>query len=222
MKCIRWFIIGIVLNFLWSIPVYAQHYLGGLAGLSLADLDMSVHADARTAFGLGAMYDFDFSDRFALHIEAMYLQKGGSIDFPDPGPDAKLKSDYFELPFLIKISSFGGDIRPYFEMGPSFGLLLASSIEAEIDGETYSATIQEITSGLDVGFTAGGGIDYYLGNKKLFIQARYTYSANRMRVHGTAQLEGGGQSEIINFADDYYKNKCLQVMAGISFLLNTD
>jgi hypothetical protein len=192
-----------------------------MGGLSFADLDMSMHADGRTAFGFGGVYDFDFSDRLTLHIEGMYLQKGGIIDFPDPGPDVKLKSDYLELPILIKIS-FGRDIRPYFEMGPSFGLLLASSIEAEFEGVTYSATIQEITSGLDVGFTAGGGIDYYLGNKKLFIQTRYTYSANRMRIHGTAQLEGGGQSEIINFADDYYKNKGLQVLAGISFLLNTD
>lgn len=221
MKCRVWFIIAVTLFFLWSGPAFAQHYLGFMAGLSFADLDMSMHAEGRTAFGLGGVYDFDFSDRFALHIEAMYLQKGGLIDFPDPGPEVKLKSDYLELPILLK-ASFGSKIRPYFAAGPSFGLLLASSIEAEIDGETYSATIQEITSGLDVGFTAGTGIDYYLGNKKVFIQTRYTYSTNRMRVHGTAQLEGGGASQIINFADEHYKNKGLQVFAGIVFPLKTD
>jgi hypothetical protein len=221
MKYRGWIISVITLFFLLSVPVFAQHYLGPIAGLNFADLDMSMHADGRTAFGFGGVYDFDFSDKFTLHIEGLYLQKGGLLDFADPGPDIKLKSDYFELPILIK-ASFGRGIRPFFELGPSFGLLLASSIEAEIDGETYSATIQEITSGLDVGFTAGAGIDYYLGDKKVFIQTRYTYSANRMRVHGTASLEGGGATEIINFADAYYKNKGLQVLAGIVFQINTD
>lgn len=211
----------VIVIFIWAVPVFAQHYLGVTGGLSFADLDMSIHADGRTALGFGGVYDFDFSDRFTLHMEGLYLQKGGVIDFSDPGPDIKLKSDYFELPILIKVS-FGRDIRPYFNLGPSFGLLLASSIEAEIDGETYSATIQEITSGIDLGFAAGAGVDYYLGNKKIFFQARYTYSANRMRVHGTAQLEGGGTSEIVNFADEYYKNKGLQITAGIAFLINTD
>jgi opacity protein-like surface antigen len=213
------FVLSVIL--LSSAPGFAQHYLGPIAGLNFTDLDMSTHAEGRTAFGFGGVYDFDFSEKLTLHIEGLYLRKGGLIDFPDPGPDVKLKSDYFELPILIK-ASFGNNIRPYFALGPSFGLLLASSIEAEIDGETYSATIQEITSGLDVGFTAGAGMDYYLGNKKIFVQARYTYSVNRMRVHGTALLEGGGQSEIINFADAYYKNKGMQVLAGVSFQLNTE
>ena len=206
---------------LLSIPAFAQHNLGFTGGLNFSDLDLSMHATSRTVFGFGGMYDFDFSENFTLHIEGLFLQKGGVIDFPDPGPNVRLKSGFFELPILLK-TSFGNNVRPYFIFGPSFGMLLTSSIEAEIDGETYSGGIQGITSGLDLGFAAGTGIDYHFGNRKIFVQGRYTYSSNRMRVHGIAELEGGGATKIISFADEHYKNKGLQILAGITFPINME
>lgn len=215
-------ILALFLILLISAPVFAQHNLGFIGGLNFADLDLPGRpAEGRTLFGFGGTYDYDFSDNFALHIEGLFLQKGGVIDMPGPGPDVKLRSGFFELPIFFK-ASLGDDIRPYIIMGSSFGLLLTSSVEAEIEGETYSAGIQGITSGLDLGFAAGVGVDYRLGEKKIFIQGRYTYSSNQMRVHGIAELEGGDTPEIVNFANQYYKNKGLQILAGITFPVSVE
>jgi hypothetical protein len=41
-----------------------------------------------------------------------------------------------------------------------------------------------------------------------------------MRIHGLAELEGGGTTETIYFADEYYKNKGLQILAGMTFPFN--
>lgn len=221
MDCRGWSIFALSIFLLLSIPAFGQHNLGFMGGMNFSDLDLSDHATSITVFGFGGMYDFDFSENFTLHIEGLYLQKGGMIDFADPNPDVKLKSGFFELPILLK-ASFGNDIRPYFIFGPSFGMLLTSSAEAEIEGETYSAGIQGITSGLDLGFAAGIGLDYFFGDRKIFIQGRYTYSSNRMRIHGIAELEGGGTTRLIGFADEYYKNKGLQILAGITFPINIE
>lgn len=219
MRIRKWLILALFLFLPPSVPVFAQHNLGFMSGLNFSDLDLSMHAASRTVFGFGGVYDFDFSENFTLHIEGLFLQKGGVIDFPDPGPEVRLKSGFFELPIFLK-TSFGDGIRPYFIFGPSFGMLLTSSIEAEIEGETFTAGIQGITSGLDLGFAAGIGVDYHFGDRKIFIQGRYTYSSNRMRIHGIAELRGGGTTEIISFSDEHYKNKGLQVLAGITFPIN--
>lgn len=215
-------IISFAVFLLLSAPVYSQHNLGFIGGLNFSDLDLPGRpAAGRTLFGFGGTYDYDFSNNFTLHIEGLFLQKGGVIGLPDPGPDVKLRSGFFELPIFLK-ASLGDDIRPYIIMGPSFGLLLSSSVEAEIEGETYSAGIQSITSGLDLGFAAGAGVDYRFGDRKFFFQGRYTYSSNRMRIHGIAELEGGDTPETVYFANQYYKNKGLQILAGITFPINVE
>jgi opacity protein-like surface antigen len=111
------------------------------------------------------------TDQIILHLEPMYLQKGGTIK--TSSYTLKYKVNYIELPILIKYAFLiNSTLVPYAMAGPSIGLLASAKFE---DDEGYTQDEKDNTSGFDFGLGLGGGVSYPFGNMTFFGETRYVF-----------------------------------------------
>ena len=161
---------------LFSQPASAQHRIGVVGGLNFANAEVeiarqSVQVTSRTLFGLGGVVDLSLSKNFGLHVEPMYLQKGGaSIDI-QPGVEFRLKSSYVELPVFFK-AEFGNAVKPYLMAGPSVAILLRADLEAELSGIVFKGDAKDATEGIDFAAAFGAGVNFPLGTVIFFSASR--------------------------------------------------
>jgi len=158
------------------IPLQAQWEVGGLigfnvAGISVSPLASSEDYSSKLGFGLGAVVDRLLTDQIILHLEPMYLQKGGTIK--TSSFTLKFKVNYIELPIMIKYAFIlNSVVVPYAMAGPSIGLLTSAKYE---DDEGYTQDEKDSTSGFDFGLGLGGGVSYPYGNMTFFAETRYVF-----------------------------------------------
>ncbi|MDO7848284.1 porin family protein [Hymenobacter sp. M29] len=170
----------------------AQNIRYGLkAGVSLArqtDLDIT---GARNKVGAtaGLMADAALSEKFSLHPELLFSQKGQRFEGSGPGGYSysyQFRSNYLDLPVLLrlKLNSF------FVEAGPQVGYLLSAKGTETRSSSTLPTPVSntyDTTEGLrrfDVGFVVGVG---YQLRERWELSARYNVGILGTSTYNTTQ-----------------------------------
>jgi len=210
---------------LCNLPAGAQHRIGVVGGMNFADAEVEIErqsasVSSRTLFGLGGVVDVRLSKNFGLHLEPMYLQKGGASKDIQPGVEFRLKSSYVELPVFFK-AEFGKQLRPYLMAGPSVAFLLQADLEAELGGIVFKGDVKDATENLDFAAAFGAGVSYPLGRSAIFLEGRYSLGLTDNIKGGTFEIAAGPLVEELTWVKetDKLKNRGFQIMAGVTYAL---
>jgi len=211
------------------LPVSAQNcYVGVLGGLNFAAMDVvgdgeDQKVSSHRVFGAGGVFGIDLNTNFSLQLYPMYLQKGGIMEMGDSDPDIKFNMAFLEMPLFLK-AALGKNIRPYVLAGPTFGFLLTSECEAEINALALEADLKDITKKLDVGIGLGGGVEFPLWKGSIFLEGRYTFGLNNLNKGGLITFKADDviiTTHEVNEQDEF-KNKGFQIMAGFTLPLGKE
>ncbi len=186
--------------------------LGALVGANVADQagqDVFVPHDK---FGLigGLSGTLRFSDRWAVQLDGLYVEKGGRENNdrdPDDPFDDNLSLRYLEFAVLVKFALASGGARPELFVGPSFAYELSCSYDTAPGGASSPVDCPEAglqTRSLDLGIAFGADVEIPLGSGHLVIDGR-----------GIVGLRSFDDSE----ANLDYRNRILALMVGYRFIL---
>jgi len=160
-------------------------HLGARAGVNLSafagEFGDVVQPDNRVAPNIALVYEYPLSAQLAFHGEAGWSGKGGtakSESTDQAGNVITYKSewrfDYVEVPLLLR-GRFGsvGKATPFFELGPSVGILVSGKFEDDphVLGEV---DLKHDMKSFDVGWGAGAGVEFAAGPGRIGVEARYT------------------------------------------------
>lgn len=225
MKRLTLSIAALLVLLVMSIPASAQPRLGVIGGLNIADVkadfdDAEMDVSNKTVFGVGGVVDLRLNKNFSLYAQPMYLQKGALVTQLDTKLDFPFKFAFWELPVFLK-AEFGNSVRPYLMAGPTVGYLLSADTEVEYSGLTFKGDLKEVTEKIDFGLGFGAGLRYPLSAISIFVEGRYTLGLVNMQKGGTFTMSAGPITEEITWDKevDAYKNRGIQIMAGVAFAL---
>ena len=210
----------LVVSFLIAGSSFAQVKISGgvLGGLNLANVTIdpapTESFDNLTAFGVGGVFNFEFSGGFSIQAEPMYLRAGTKTTtaINNVPVDLKLKGNYISIPvlFIYAFQTGENQVQPYIFAGPSLGFLMSAtaSEEATVGGNSVSADVdfKDSLKTTDFGAIFGAGVNIPAGGNTIFLEGRYSL----------------GLSDISN-APDFFgagttiKTKGIQFFAGIRF-----
>lgn len=219
------FSIAALLALFFSMSASAQPRLGVVGGLNIADVnadfdDEEMDVSDKTVFGFGGVVDLRLSENFSLYLQPMYLQKGTRVTDKVDNIEFPFTYAFLELPVFLK-AEFGSAVRPYIMAGPTVGYLLSAEVEGEYSGLTFKGDLKEVTEDLDFGLGFGAGLRYPLSTISIFVEGRYTLGLVNMQKGGTFTMSAGPITEEITWDkdEDAYKNRGIQIMAGVAFAL---
>jgi hypothetical protein len=203
----RFLIVSLAVLFvaaLWPQPAAAGVGLKG--GLGLSKFSASEAPPAPTAFVNlkapmgGVFFGINFG-LFSIQPEILYVRMGTRLQASDSPDWLDFRLDYVQVPILLKISVLPGPISPMIYGGP-YGAY-AFSIKGVASGGGGSADLSDTYMSTDYGVALGGGLEFKLVAIKLSVEGRYNL----------------GLANILKDPEPgtYVKNRCLMVLAGISF-----
>jgi opacity protein-like surface antigen len=198
-----------------ALPAGAQHRIGFVGGLNLANVSLDPDPDPgfdlknRTAFGAGGVLDLRLAENVALRFEPMYLQKGtkveGNVDAVGK-VEQTVKANYLEMPVLVKLALGTSTTKPYLMAGPTIGFLLSAKTITKAAGQEEEEDIKEFVKDIDFGLDFGAGVSFPAGNNAIFVEGRYALGLTNV-------------NDDPDDPDTKIKTKGIQFMAGISFPL---
>jgi hypothetical protein len=170
-------------------PAAAELRVGPALDLNVASVAVDseemagIDTSSLVRYGAGLRLGLDLGRGFSLQATPMYLGKGVSFDFP-PG------------------------VEDVDRATARYGFLARAKGRTEsVDGTDDTEDIKDMTKGLDVGVTLGGGIELDLGKKThAFVEGVY----------------GLGLTNILDDPDDpdgVWKHRGVQIRAGVTFSL---
>jgi opacity protein-like surface antigen len=165
------------------IPLQAQWEVGGLIGLNIAGISVpsgtsSEDYSSRVGFGIGAVVDRPLTEQIILHVEPMFLQKGGTVK--DPEVTLKFKVNYIEIPIMVKYAFLiNSSLVPYAMAGPNLGFLTGAKFENDA-GDSQDE--KDNTNTFDFGLGLGGGVSYPYGNLTFFAETRYVFGLTNINA----------------------------------------
>jgi hypothetical protein len=189
------------------IPLQAQWELGGFIDLNLASISVptgtsSENYSGRLGFGIGVVADRPLTDQIILHLEPMYLQKGGTIK--TSVVTLKYKVNYIEIPIMVKYAfQTNSSLVPYAMAGPSLGFLTGAKYTSN---EGDSQDEKDNTNTFDFGLGLGGGVSIPHDKLTFFAETRY--------VLGLVNINKEADESTV-------KNRGLQVILGVTVPLRT-
>jgi len=200
-----------------ALPASAQIRLGAIGGLNFSTMKAVADEEitGRTVAGFGGAFSIGIIKNLYLKIEPMYLQKYAGIEATTTQPAIDTELAFFEVPLLVKYA-IGATVRPYIIVGPSFGYLLRAELKTSTSGFEAKANVKDILRHLDVGFSAGVGIDIPIGPVFVFFEGRYTLELRNLNKGGNAEFIMGSLIFPIEIeASDILKSRGLQLMTGV-------
>jgi hypothetical protein len=219
------FSVAAILVLFFSMPASAQHRIGVIGGLNVAEFAVEVKEPTvkyatKTVFGIGGVVDLRLSENFSLYLQPMYLQKGARVTDTVDNIEFPFTYAFLELPVFLK-AEFGSAVRPYIMAGPTVGYLLSADVEGEYSGLTFKGDLKEVTESIDFGLGFGAGLRYPISTVSIFVEGRYSLGLLNMQKGGTFELSAGPIVEEITWDKDVdaYKNRGIQIMAGVTFAL---
>ncbi len=181
----------------------AQDISFGLkAGLNLTNMhssnsDFNNAVSGRTAFHVGAVAEFAFSDQFSLQPEVLYTSLGSDIDY---GSESRVSDtqksiigNYLAIPVMVKYYVADGFSL---EAGPQIGFLLSAK------AKTGSQELDAKDAFESTDFSAVFGAGYKMENG-LFFNARYGLGLSNI----SKEVSDG----------DWVKNNVFQFSVGFMF-----
>lgn len=186
---------------------------GIMAGGNFAKLngDDAGDVDMRTAFMGGVYADLPVgTGGISIQPRVLFSMEGAKLNnFDGNGTDATLKLNYIRVPVMVRytIPSAGG-VRPFFSLGPSFGLQVGCKMGADNGGSSASASCDDINDEL------GGGFE-----KKTFdLSGDFEFGLDFPT--GSRSFTIGGifsQGFTDTFKDAKARNQSLSVFVGVGF-----
>lgn len=224
MKRLTFLIVALLVLF-FSMSASAQHRIGVIGGLNIANVDAefddaTMDVSNKTVFGLGGVVDLRLNENFSLYMQPLYQQKGALVTEVEDNLEFPFMFAFWELPVFLK-AEFGSTVRPYLIAGPTVGYLLSADTEVEYSGVTFTGDLKEVTEDFDFGLGFGAGLRYPIGTVSIFVESRYTLGLVNMQKGGTFEISAGPIVEEITWDKevDAYKNRGIQIMAGVTFAL---
>jgi hypothetical protein len=219
------FLIAALVALFFSMPASAQHRIGVIGGLNIANVDAefddaTMDVSNKTVFGFGGVVDLRLNEHFSLYVQPLYQQKGALVTQLNENLDFPFKFAFLELPVFLK-AEFGSTVRPYLFAGPTVGYLLSADIEGKYSGITFKGDLKEVTEDLDFGLGFGAGVSYPISTVSIFVEGRYVLGLVNMQKGGTFEISAGPIVKEITWDKDVdaYKNRGIQIMAGVTFAL---
>ena len=203
---------ALLLALLAAPQVQAQSVdLGVKGGINVATIstdipDIEQIKKSQTGFVGGAFAAFGLGSVFSIQPELLYSQKGFAAE--EQGAEANLRTNYFEIPLLLKANLDAGMLRPAIYAGPVVSF--ESNCDLTVIGVTVSC--DEDADGFaerkttDWGLDFGANLDIFVGPVMLVADIRY-------------QL---GLTNLVSseFADEEtVKTRTWQFMAGVGLSL---
>lgn len=164
---------------------WSQDFVAGpLVGASFSQVDGDFHAGYhKPGINVGGFVYRKLTDRWDVQMEITYIQKGSrkkpDYDIGDL-VDYEINLQYMQIPLLGKFhyKSFSA------EAGISIGTLLAS--EELRDGAPVPGN--DVVSFKDIEYATLFGLNYHI-NKRLWVNARLSYSLNRIRIPYDGEID---------------------------------
>lgn len=187
----------------------ASASLGVLAGANVADQageDVFTPHD-RLGFIGGVSGVLRITDRWAIQIDGLFVQKGGKENNDnDPGDlDDELALEYIEFPLLLKFALGTEGARPELFVGPSLAFALRCTLDTFPGGVSDPVDCADVgvqTKSLDAGIAFGADVEIPLGAGHLVIDGR--------GIVGLSSFDDSG-------ANLDFRNRILALMVGYRF-----
>jgi hypothetical protein len=185
--------------------------LGVKGGVNVATVstdipDIEDIKESQTGFVGGAFVAFGLGSVFSLQPELLYSQKGFAGQ--EGELEANLRTNYIEIPLLLKANLDAGMLRPAIYAGP----VVSFESSCDLTVESFTVDCDEDEEGFadrkstDWGVDFGANLDIFVGPVMLVADIRYQL--------GLTNLVSG------EFADEEsVKTRAWQFMAGIGLSL---
>jgi hypothetical protein len=182
---------------------HAQGQIGAIVGGSFSTLRGIDDLDSHTALFGGLALVLPGSGSLGLEIDGLFVSKGAKGT--NTGPDG-LKLNYIEVPVLLRLSLAPGlPVSPHVYAGPYLGYQISCKVQGT------SADCDDVpgisTKTVDIGGTAGGGVNVAVGGMILTGGLRYSFGVSKV-----ADFDVGTVNESA-------KNGTFAVYAGLGFRL---
>lgn len=168
-------------------------------GLNVAQMTNADGADARIGVVVGAEFDYQITDMFAVTAGAQYAQQGCKVDADFF--DATVKLDYINIPILANFYVVDGFAL---KIGIQPGFRISDKVKAEGDGVSVEIDAEDVFGGStlkNVDFSIPVGASYEFNNVKFDV--RYNFGVSPV-------VKGFGESS---------KNSVFQFTVGYKFAL---
>ena len=194
-----------------SLPIPVGVRVGAtVAWLGYEDLAPNIETGDRYGYFAAGNVDYPFTPMFAVELGLAVADQGGEIKGSGTffnqqvSGAATFKLTYLYIPLLLKVSAPDLRIKPFVKVGPQFGFLLSSKMEAETSQFGKIETdIDDDTKGSEVALYVSGGVEFP-GRYRSFLEVGYS--------HG---FTGIAERPSPVFTDA--KNQVLTVTAGFIF-----
>ncbi|HEX5480535.1 MAG TPA: porin family protein [Dehalococcoidia bacterium] len=127
-----------------SRPTFGIMVGGNFAKLSGDDAG---DVDRRTGFMGGVYADLPVgTSGVSIQPRVLYSMDGAKLNNLDGnGTDATLKTNYIRVPVMVRYTiPTSGAVRPFFSLGPSFGLQIGCKVSADNSGVSASLTCDDL------------------------------------------------------------------------------
>ena len=190
----------------------------GKGGINIADVSTDAfdldNADlaSKTGFVGGAYANFVLGGVFAIQPEVLYSQKGFKIEETGSPVEASFKTNYFEIPVLLKAQFPMTMLRPAVYAGPVVSFETScklgftdgdTSLDFDCDSDDADVGDRKKT---DFGAVFGANLDLFVGPLVLTIDGRYQLGLTNLNDDSDAP-------------DESVKNRVWQFMAGVGFTI---
>jgi hypothetical protein len=141
----------------------------------------AVKPDVRWFPNLGLALQVDLARNVAFRGEVSYSVKGGGAESiavdtggnPTGSSKDTWRFDYVEVPLLVRTRlPVGAPVKPYLELGPSFGVALRGEFKSEGVG-VPTADLRDSMNDLDVSLGGGFGLELPAGSTRASLEMRY-------------------------------------------------
>lgn len=166
--------------------------IGGKAGMTMSRMTFSPDVKQHFLNGYMAGITMRYTEEkyFGLIGEINFEQRGWKENFEESDRFSYSRTlNYIQIPLLTHIYFGSHKVRGFFNLGPEFGYLLSSSINANFNYRDVSAIPDfpkgyrtneqlnmEITNRFDYGISGGAGIEFILKRKhSLLLEGRFYY-----------------------------------------------
>jgi len=180
------------------------------ADWKVEDSDVDQETDQLTSFMGGGFVRFALG-RLGFQPELLVVTRGAEFAADDFAGVGRFKVDYIEVPVLLVLPLTSGvGMAPYVFGGPSFAFEIGCKVEADVNGVEASDDCDDVDpddifdrKSMDIGATAGAGIQFPLGPGALLFEGRYNW----------------GLSNISDVEGLDIKSRTIAVLAGYSIPL---